>query len=51
MTAYELKKFAILNVKGVGFKCLLWSISRDEAIHRLNNSVKSILVQIKRLLK
>ena len=39
MAAYELKKFAILSVKGVGFRCLLWGISRDEAINRLNNSV------------
>ena len=39
MAAYELKKLAILNVNGVGFRCLLWGISRDEAINRLNNSV------------
>ena len=39
MAAYVLKKFAILNVKGVGFRCLLWGISRDEAINRFNNSV------------
>ena len=56
MTAYELKNIAILNVKGVDFKCILWSISRDEAVNNLNNSVlkvshKWILVQIKHLLK
>ena len=39
MTAYELKNIAILNVKGVDFKCILWSISRDEAVNNLNNSV------------
>ena len=39
MTAYELKKIAILNVKSVDFRCTLWGISRDEAVHRLNNSV------------
>ena len=39
MTAYELKHIAILNVKGVGFRCILWGISRDEAANRLNNSV------------
>ena len=39
MTAYELKNIAILNVKGVNFGCILWSISRDEAVNRLNNSV------------
>ena len=39
MTAYELKMIAILNVKGVDFRCILWGISRDEAVNRLNNSV------------
>ena len=24
MTAYELKNIAILNVKGVDFRCILW---------------------------
>ena len=38
MTAYELKDIAILNVKGVNFRFTLWSISRDEAVNRLNNS-------------
>ena len=39
MSAYELKNIAILNVKGVDFKCILWGISRDEAVNRLNNAV------------
>ena len=39
VTAYELKDIAILNVKGVGFRCILWGISRDEAVNSLNNSV------------
>ena len=39
MTAYELKHTAILNVKEVDFRCILWGISRDEAINWLNNSV------------
>ena len=39
MTAYELKNIVILNVKGVDFRCVLWEISRDEAVHRLINSV------------
>ena len=40
MTAYELKNIAILNViKGVDFRRILWGISRDEAVNRLNNSV------------
>ena len=39
MTAYELKNIAILNVKGVDFRRILWGITRDEAFNRLNNSV------------
>ena len=39
MTAYELKNIAILNVKGVEFRCILWGISRDETVNRLNNFV------------
>ena len=41
MTAYKLKNFAILNVKGVDFKSILWGerIIRVEVVNRLNNSV------------
>ena len=39
MNAYELKSITILNVKGADFRCILWGISRDEAVSRLNNSV------------
>ena len=39
MTAYELENIAILNVKGVDFRCILWGISRGGAVNRLNNSV------------
>ena len=39
MMAYELKNIAILNAKGVDYRCILWGISRDEAVNRLNNSV------------
>ena len=53
MTAYELKNIAILDIKRVDFRCLLWGISRDAAVNRLNNYVlednggdKWILVQI-----
>ena len=60
MTAYELKNIAILNIKGVDYRCILWAISKNEAVNILNNSVlenkgflwiKWILVQIKHLLK
>ena len=37
MTAYELKNIAILNVKGVDFRCILRGISRDQAVNRLNS--------------
>ena len=30
MTAYELKNIAILNVKGVYYRCILMSISKNE---------------------
>ena len=39
MTTYELKSITILNVKGVDFRCILWEISGDEAVTRLNNFV------------
>ena len=30
MTAYDLKNIAILNVKRVDFRCILWGISKDK---------------------
>ena len=39
MTAYELKNIAILNVKGVDYRCILWVISKNEAVNILKNSV------------
>ena len=39
MTTYELKNIAVLNAKGVDFRCILWGISRNEAVHRLNDFV------------
>ena len=39
MTTYELKSIAILNVKRVDFRCILWGLSRDEAVNRRDNSV------------
>ena len=34
-----LENIAILNVKGATFKCILWVISRNKGLKRLNNSV------------
>ena len=39
MTSYELKNNAILNVKGVYFRSILWGISKNEAVNVLNHSV------------
>ena len=39
MTAYELKNIAILNVKGVDYKCILLGASKSNAINILKNSV------------
>ena len=39
MTAYELKSTAILNAKGVLFRCFLWGITSDEPSNSLNTSV------------
>ena len=39
MMVYELKNIAILNAKGIDYRCTLWGISRDEAVNRLKNSV------------
>ena len=35
MTAYELRIFGILNVKGIDFSCILWGISRDETVLKI----------------
>ena len=39
MMAYELKLIAILNAKGVDSRCPLRSISKNDVVDRLNNSV------------
>ena len=37
--AYSLKNIAILSAKGATFRCILWDISRNEGLIRLNSSV------------
>ena len=32
ITAYKLKNIAILTVKGVDYRCILWGISKTEAV-------------------
>ena len=39
VTAYKLKNIAILNVKGVDYRCTLWKNSKKEAVNNLKNSV------------
>ena len=59
MMAYELENIAIVSVKGVDCRFILWNMTRKDAINRLNNSKlddkdKSgiwMLVQTKHLLK
>ena len=36
---YELKNIATLTVKRLNFRWILWGISTDEAVNRLNNFV------------
>ena len=46
MMACELKTIAILNAKGIDYRCILWGISENDAVDRLNNSAledKSVL--------
>ena len=37
--AYSLENTAILSTKGTTFRCILWCISRNEGLRRLNSSV------------
>ena len=37
--AYSLKNIAILNAKGVTFRCLLMGICKNQALKKSNNSV------------
>ena len=38
MMAYELKNIAILNVEGVNHRCVLWGVTKNDAINMLGNS-------------
>ena len=39
MMAYELKNIAIVNAKGVNYRCILWGINKNDVVDRLNDSV------------
>ena len=36
MMAYEFKNIAILNVKGVDYRCVLWNMTRNDTINMLD---------------
>ena len=38
MIGHELKNIAILNVTGVDNRCVLWNMTRNDAINMLGNS-------------
>ena len=38
MMAYELENIAILNVKGANYRCVIWIMTKNDAVIRLNNS-------------
>ena len=38
MMAYELRNIAILNVKGIDYRCVLWNITKKDATNMLGNS-------------
>ena len=38
MMAYNLENNAILNIKGVDYRCVIWNMTKNDAINRLNNS-------------
>ena len=33
MMAYELENIAILNVKGVDYRCVIWNMTRSDAVN------------------
>ena len=37
MVVYDLKDCMILNIKGVDYRCYVFSMSKSDAIHLLNN--------------
>ena len=37
MMAYELENIAILNIKGVDYRCVIWNMTRNGKIYRLDN--------------
>ena len=44
---YSLENIAILSAKETTFRCILWGISRNEGLRRLNRSVFKMRVSYK----
>ena len=38
MMVYKLENIAILNVKGIDYRCVIWNMGRNDAVSRLNIS-------------
>ena len=38
MMAYELKNTAMLNAKGIDYRCVLWGVTKNDGINMLDNS-------------
>ena len=38
MVSYELENIALLNVKGIDYRYVIWNMTRNYAISGLNNS-------------
>lgn len=38
MMAYKFENLAILKIKGIDYRCVIWSMSKSDAINRLNKS-------------
>ena len=38
MMAYELENIAMLNIKGIDYRLVLWNMTKNDASNRLNNS-------------
>ena len=38
MMAYKFENLVILNIKGIDYRCVIWNMSKSDAINRLNKS-------------
>ena len=38
MMVYDSNDFITLNIKGIDYRCVLWNMTKNDAINKLNNS-------------